>query len=307
MNRTLDWPRYSRWTLAVAVLLVLVLVVLWLARLGPLGTQACCGRPSEVAAPATTPTAPPPPSASKTPGTLTIGVDGDRRVLEGTLPDAAAKDRVLAAANAAWGAAHVVDRMRVDAATSPSICAQHPDVLFPALATEPPTGIACDANGGVTLTGTAASEADKAARARWAQEFFGPGTTIANAIGIAAAPEPVTRPEDVRCAARMPAAVTFATASSRIDAKGRALLDAIVPCLAKGHYEIAGHTDDIGSDEDNMKLSTRRAESVRAYMILKGVDAERLTAVGYGETHPIGDNTTARGRASNRRIEFVRK
>jgi OmpA-OmpF porin, OOP family len=105
----------------------------------------------------------------------------------------------------------------------------------------------------------------------------------------------------------MPAAVTFKTASSRIDAKGRALLDAIVPCLKDGRFEIAGYTDNIGSAEDNIKLAKARAESVRAYAILKGVDADRLVAAGYGADRPIGDNGTAAGRASNRRIEFVQK
>ena len=87
----------------------------------------------------------------------------------------------------------------------------------------------------------------------------------------------------------------------------RALLDAISPCLKQGRYEIAGYTDSIGSDEDNLKLSKARAESVRAYMILQGVDAERLAAVGHGALHPIGDNATREGRAANRRIEFTRK
>jgi len=105
----------------------------------------------------------------------------------------------------------------------------------------------------------------------------------------------------------MPAAVTFKTASSRIDAKGRALLDAIAPCLRNGNFEIGGYTDNVGTADDNMKLAQARAESVRAYMILKGVDAARLVAVGHGAERPIGDNGTAAGRASNRRIEFAKR
>ena len=132
------------------------------------------------------------------------------------------------------------------------------------------------------------------------------GTVPSDATTVVPA-TPVARPEDVRCAERMPAAVTFATASSRIDAKGRALLDAIAPCLHDGRFEIAGHTDSIGSNADNLALSKARAESVRAYMILKGIDADRLVAVGYGALHPTGDNATRAGRAGNRRIEFAKK
>ena len=70
--------------------------------------------------------------------------------------------------------------------------------------------------------------------------------------------------------------------------------------------EIAGHTDNVGSDASNQKLSQRRADSVKQWMINKGIVANRLNAVGYGEGHPIASNDTVEGRAQNRRIEFTR-
>jgi outer membrane protein OmpA-like peptidoglycan-associated protein len=217
------------------------------------------------------------------------------------------KDHLVQAAAAAFGETNVVDRLTIDATTGTSPCVDKADALFAALKTDPPIAIDCDAKSGVALSGSAASESDKAARGRWAQDFFGANVAVANRIDVAPSQQPVSRPEDVRCAAKMPAAVTFKTASSRIDAKGRALLDAIAPCLKSGRYEIAGYTDSIGSAEDNLKLSQARAESVRAYMILKGIDSDRLVPTGFGADHPIGDNNTAAGRASNRRIEFTRK
>jgi len=309
MTRMIDWPRYSRWTWGIAALLIVLLAILWFTHRGPLETGGCCGGEESAAnAPSTPVTAPPPPPAAvKSPGTLAVRIDGDKRVIEGTLPDQASKDRVLQAAIAVFGQANVVDKLAIDAAMMPSKCAEKIDALFAAVKTEPPIGVACDAQGRVTLTGSATSDADKAARERWAHDFFGADTVVANNIEIVAPAQPVTRPEDVRCGARMPAAVTFATASSRIDSRGRKLLDAITPCLKEGRYEIAGYTDNIGSAEDNLKLSKARAESVRAYVILKGIDSDRLVAVGYGAEHPIGDNGTAKGRASNRRIEFVKK
>jgi len=70
--------------------------------------------------------------------------------------------------------------------------------------------------------------------------------------------------------------------------------------------EIQGHTDDKGKDAYNLCLSQARAESVRKYLIEHGIEANRLTAVGYGETCFIASNKTKEGRATNRRVEFMR-
>lgn len=69
--------------------------------------------------------------------------------------------------------------------------------------------------------------------------------------------------------------------------------------------EIQGHTDDIGRDADNLLLSERRAKSVYEYVIAQGISANRLRYKGYGETMPIADNSTAEGRAKNRRTVFL--
>ncbi len=66
---------------------------------------------------------------------------------------------------------------------------------------------------------------------------------------------------------------------------------------------IEGHTDNVGKDAYNKKLSQRRADAVKAYLVKKGIDANRLTAIGYGEERPIADNATKAGKAENRRVE----
>jgi OOP family OmpA-OmpF porin len=68
--------------------------------------------------------------------------------------------------------------------------------------------------------------------------------------------------------------------------------------------EIEGHTDAEGTDERNQRLSDRRARAVADFLAQNGVDSKRLTTIGYGATRPIADNSTAEGRAKNRRIEF---
>ncbi|MEA3311414.1 MAG: OmpA family protein [candidate division WOR-3 bacterium] len=69
--------------------------------------------------------------------------------------------------------------------------------------------------------------------------------------------------------------------------------------------EIEGHTDSVGEDEVNMRLSQQRAEAVKTWLEARGIDESRMTARGYGETRPVGDNRTRSGQKANRRIEFV--
>ncbi len=68
--------------------------------------------------------------------------------------------------------------------------------------------------------------------------------------------------------------------------------------------EFGGHTDNVGSDEANQALSQQRVNSVKTYLVDKGIDERRIAAVGYGETQPVADNETDEGRAKNRRVEL---
>ncbi len=84
-------------------------------------------------------------------------------------------------------------------------------------------------------------------------------------------------------------------------------LDRVVELMKKYpniKVEIAGHTDSIGSEAYNLRLSQRRAEAVVRYLVSKGISPDRLIAKGYGESQPIAPNDTEEGRALNRRVEF---
>ncbi len=102
--------------------------------------------------------------------------------------------------------------------------------------------------------------------------------------------------------------VYFRTGKAKIRSKSRKLLNNVADVLmAHGEIKlvrIEGHTDSDGDDQMNKELSQARAEAVRDYMIKRGVDADRLEAVGFGEEKPIGDNSTKDGKAANRRVEF---
>jgi outer membrane protein OmpA-like peptidoglycan-associated protein/opacity protein-like surface antigen len=69
--------------------------------------------------------------------------------------------------------------------------------------------------------------------------------------------------------------------------------------------QINGHADNVGNPEKNKELSHKRAESAKEYLVKKGINAARMTATGFGDTKPVGDNKTAEGRKQNRRVDFI--
>ena len=102
--------------------------------------------------------------------------------------------------------------------------------------------------------------------------------------------------------------IHFLTASAELYEASKAGLDRLAEALQrhpKLRLEVGGHTDNVGKDEDNLVLSERRAKAVYDYLILRGVNPERLTYRGYGETRPIATNDTPEGRAKNRRTTLT--
>jgi outer membrane protein OmpA-like peptidoglycan-associated protein len=101
--------------------------------------------------------------------------------------------------------------------------------------------------------------------------------------------------------------VNFATGKAVITPESTAELDIVVDAMTKNAamtVEVDGHTDNVGDELKNKALSEARAKAVLAYVSSKGIDAKRMTAMGYGSASPIADNTTDIGRKTNRRTEF---
>jgi len=102
--------------------------------------------------------------------------------------------------------------------------------------------------------------------------------------------------------------VLFDTAQATFRAGADAPLDRLAAALKEQPDRkvlIEGHTDDVGTDQNNMLLSERRAQSVQTGLIQRGVDRSQITAVGKGENFPIASNASAAGRQSNRRVEMI--
>lgn len=99
---------------------------------------------------------------------------------------------------------------------------------------------------------------------------------------------------------------SFDTNSAKLKPTADAKLKQVVDFAVKypeANIEVAGHTDDRGNDAYNQKLSEKRAASVKANLVKKGIAADRISSKGYGETMPVADNKTKAGRAANRRVE----
>ena len=104
----------------------------------------------------------------------------------------------------------------------------------------------------------------------------------------------------------MPGNVTFPTNSYTINPSFYATLDKVATTLNDGKVAVvvSGYTDNTGTDSTNVPLSQNRANSVRQYLINKGVPSGRINSQGYGSSNPIADNGTAAGREQNRRVEI---
>ena len=102
--------------------------------------------------------------------------------------------------------------------------------------------------------------------------------------------------------------VQFVTGSSTLTTGAKTELNKLVTILNDTYpdvrIQIDGHTDNVGKPESNQILSEKRAAAVKTYLVGRKVNGDRLSTAGYGQDRPIGDNTTAEGRAQNRRVEF---
>ena len=106
----------------------------------------------------------------------------------------------------------------------------------------------------------------------------------------------------------MPSSITFSSASSNLNNSFFKVFDGVVLVLKKYEktiIEVDGHTDSVGKPGYNQKLSEQRATAVVDYLVSKGIKRERTITIGAGENHPVADNATDAGRASNRRVELT--
>jgi OmpA-OmpF porin, OOP family len=285
----------SRW---VAITLAIILALLILMERGPFYSSSngtdhlCCSGDNAGLAAAKTALTANTASLALTPtaaGFASLAFDSTtgKVTLSGEVGRELDKQTLLADAAKAYGANTVIDALTVK------------------------TGLT--SLGAVTLTGNVPSETKKRTEGNLAKTLFAPATInnhliVATPATVVAAVSPVIT-ETVKavstsaaCGNTLKANVGFATGSAQLSIAGQAALDAMVSCLPQGGA-ITGHTDNVGQADNNQRLSERRAQAVRTYLIRKGV--KHLSAQGMGDTTPVADNATAQGRTQNRRMEIV--
>ncbi len=157
----------------------------------------------------------------------------------------------------------------------------------------------------------------------WRDANWTPATAAAGCDGAIVAPKAAPAPAAAPAAAApkaapapAPAAATKVTYAADaffdfdkavLKADGKAKLDDLVGKVKGINLEViiaVGHTDSVGTDAYNQKLSVRRAEAVKAYLVTKGIEKNRVYTEGKGEKQPVADNKTKEGRAKNRRVEI---
>ncbi|MBC3935726.1 outer membrane protein OmpA [Undibacterium rugosum] len=121
------------------------------------------------------------------------------------------------------------------------------------------------------------------------------------------APKPAPKPAPTSEKVTFAASALFDFDKAVLKPEGKTQLDDMASKLKAINLEVViavGHTDSVGKDAYNQKLSIRRAEAVKAYLVSKGIEANRVYTEGKGKTQPVADNKTAEGRAKNRRVEI---
>jgi OOP family OmpA-OmpF porin len=143
--------------------------------------------------------------------------------------------------------------------------------------------------------------------ANWTPATAAPGCDGAIAAPVAAKPAAPVAAKPAASKVTFAADAFFDFDKSVLKPAGKAKLTDLVAKIKGINLEViiaVGHTDSVGSDAYNQKLSVRRAEAVKAFLVSKGIEKNRIYTEGKGEKQPVADNKTKEGRAKNRRVEI---
>lgn len=222
-------------------------------------------------------------------------------VVSGTVPDEATHAKLIARVRELYGADKVVDQMVIGKVTMPPNWVEHLNrLLDPELHQIGHGQLKIEGNQ-VSVRGEVANELQRQQIASDMATRLNPTYTIRNGLHVTAQDQSLI---DNALANRN---IEFETGSANLTSAGKGILDAIAAAMIKlqdKHVDITGYTDNHGLRASNISLSQARADAVKAYLVSRNVQAERINTYGVGPDRPVASNDTAEGRSRNRRIEF---
>lgn len=222
-------------------------------------------------------------------------------VISGAVPDEATKAALLARLREVYGTGQVVDQISVGNVVAPANWAEHVQKLInPNLKSIQKGQLAVDGNM-VAVRGEVSSDATRQSLASDMASALNPTYTVRDGLRVTASSQSVL---DQTLANRV---IEFENGSALLTESGKRILDEMAQALQNlesKKIDIIGHTDDTGTRVRNVALSLSRAESVKVYLVAKGLTPQSIRTSGMGPDQPLLSNATDDGRRRNRRIEF---
>lgn len=224
-----------------------------------------------------------------------------RVVISGTVPDEAAKAALLTRLQELYGAGQIVDQISVGGVVAPPNWSANISKLITQNLKSISKGQLAIEGTSVTLRGEVGSEAIRQSIAGELAGALNSTYVVKNGLRVTAATQAVL---DQTLANRV---IEFEPGSALLTDSGKAILDEMTEALKKTSpkkLEVIGHTDNVGVAARNLALSRSRADSVKIYLVAKGIPSEIISTSGMGADQPLESNATDEGRRRNRRIEF---
>ena len=222
-------------------------------------------------------------------------------LVNGAVPDEASKAALLARVRELYGAERVVDQLSISPVSLPPNWNGYVlKLVGPNLKLISKGEIKIDGTN-ITLRGEVANEAQRQQIASDFATSLNPTYTVNNGLRVSAAEQNLL---DDTLAKRI---IEFESGKAALTDSGKAILDEMAAALQKvkgKKVEVIGHTDNVGLRDSNLALSHARAQAVRSYLADRGISQDMVMVSGQGPDRPVAENSSADGRARNRRIEF---
>lgn len=240
--------------------------------------------------------------AQATPVAAKVAEDQGKVMASGTVPDEASRAAILAKLRELYGTQNVVDRLEVGGVVPPPNWSENMTRILSSNLKQVHKGQLQVSGTQISLKGNVANEAQRQQVASQIATSLNPTYSIDNGLIVAGGDA-----QNVLDKTLSNRVVEFESGAATLTPVGRAILDemgAAIKQIGTPKIQLTGHTDSQGNRLANVALSLARANTVRSYLIEKGIAAESLSASGSGPDQPVASNDTAEGRAKNRRIEF---